>query len=147
MPIVGKDLLRAFCSLFYLQFCDLSDHWKNTGVAKISLAIWKIFLHENNCNYDSHRFSYEFVFILFLSFLTNQKQESCFQQIDGLVTRNISAFYLQRVVLYCKAIPNSINFYRGIFLNVIPVRIIVPWGELPFTTLYISIAKVSRFLV
>ena len=34
----------------------------------------------------------KFAFILFLSFLENQKQESDFQQVDGLVTRNISVF-------------------------------------------------------
>ena len=27
---VGEDLLRWFCKLFYLQFCDSSDQWKNT---------------------------------------------------------------------------------------------------------------------
>ena len=27
---------------------------------------------------------------------------------------------------FFKAIPNSINFYKGVFLYVIPVRIIVP---------------------
>ena len=32
---------------------------------------------------------YQFIFILLLSFLTNQKQESRFQQVGGLVTRNI----------------------------------------------------------
>ena len=51
------------------------------------------FLHENNCNYNSYRFSYKFAFILFLSFLTNPKQESGFQQVGGPVTRNISVFY------------------------------------------------------
>ena len=29
-------------------------------------------------------------------------------------------------MLYFKAIPNSVNFYKGIFLHVIPVHIIVP---------------------
>ena len=29
VSIVGKDLLRAFYRLFYLQFCDWSDQWKN----------------------------------------------------------------------------------------------------------------------
>ena len=32
--------------------------------------------------------------ILYLSFLTNQKQESSFKQVAGLVTRNISVFCL-----------------------------------------------------
>ena len=83
-------------------------------------------LYENNRNYNSYRFSYKFAFILLLSFLTNQKQESGFQQVGGLVTRNISGFYLYRVALYFKPMPNSIDFYKGIFLHVIPVRIIVP---------------------
>ena len=74
---------------------------KKHCVKKVSLAIWEIFLHENNRNHDSHRFSCKFAFILFLSFLTNQKQES--------------------------GMPNSIDFYKGIFLHVIPVRMIVPY--------------------
>ena len=94
-------------------------------LAKILLAIWDIFLNENNRNYNSYRFSYKFAFILFFSFLTNQKQESGFQQVGGLVTTNISVFCLQRVALYFKAMPNSIGFYKGIFLHVISVRIIV----------------------
>ena len=61
----------------------------------------------------------------FFSFLTNQKQESDFQQVGGLVTE-IFVFCLQRVALYFKAMLNSIDFYKGIFLHVIPVRIIVP---------------------
>ena len=72
----------------------------------------RIFLHENNRNYISFRFSYKFAFILFLSFLTNQKQESGFQQVGGLVTRNIFAFCLQRVALYFKGMPNSIDFLK-----------------------------------
>ena len=67
---------------------------KKRCVAKDLLAIWEIFLHENNRNYDSYRFSYKFTFILFLSFLANQKQESGFQQVGGLVTRNISVFFV-----------------------------------------------------
>ena len=59
---------------------------KKHCVAKVLLAIWELFLHENNLSYSSYRFSYKFAFILFLSFLTNQKQKSGFQQVDGLVT-------------------------------------------------------------
>ena len=102
---------------------------KKHCVAKVLLAIWEIFLHENNRNYNSYRFSYKFAFILFLSFLTNQKQESGFQQVGGLVTRNISVFCLYPVTLYLKGMRNSVDFYKGIFLHVIPVRIIVPWSK------------------
>ena len=40
--------------------------------------------------------------------------------------RNISLFCLWRVALYVKAMLNSIAFYKGTFLHVTPVRIIVP---------------------
>ena len=99
---------------------------KKHFVAKALLAIWEIFLHENNRNYNSYICSYKFVFILSFSFLTNQKEESGFQQVDGQVTRNISVFVYWRVALYLKAMPNSIDFQKGIFLHAIPVRIIVP---------------------
>ena len=67
-------------------------------VAKVLKATREILLHENNRNYNSYRFSYKFTFILFLSFLTNQKQESGFQQVDSLVTRNIFLFEASRTV-------------------------------------------------
>ena len=64
---------------------------------------------------------------VFLLFLTNQKQESGFHQVGGLVKRNISVFCLQQVALYFKAMLNSIDFYKGIFRHVNPVHIIVLW--------------------
>ena len=96
------------------------------SVARVLLAIWEIFLHENNYNYNSYRFSYKFTFALFLFFPANQKQKSGFQQVGGLVTRNIFVFCLQWNALYFKAMPNSRDLYKGTFLHVIPVRIIVP---------------------
>ena len=57
---------------------------------------------------------------------TNQKQESGVQQVGDLGTRNNSVFCLQRVALFYKATPNSIDFHKGIFLHVIPARIIAP---------------------
>ena len=41
-------------------------------------GIWEEFLYGNNRNYNSYKFSYEFGFILFLSFRKSQKQESKF---------------------------------------------------------------------
>ena len=55
---------------------------------------WERFLYENNCNYNSYKFSYKFTFIPLLYFHRNQKQESNFQQVGGLVTRNSFAFCL-----------------------------------------------------
>ena len=61
--------------------------------------------------------------------LLTLKSYSGFQQVGGLVTRNISVFCLYRVALYFEPKPNPIDFYKGIFLHVIPVRVIVPWLE------------------
>ena len=63
---------------------------KKHSVLTVSLAIWQICLHENNHNYNSYRFSDEFFFYPFFSFLKNQKQESKFQQIRDLLTKHIS---------------------------------------------------------
>ena len=49
----------------------MKKHW----VAKVLTEIWGIFLHENNCNYNSYKFSYKFAFISFSSFLGYQIQE------------------------------------------------------------------------
>ena len=79
----------------------------------VLLAIWDIFLHENNRNYNSYRFCYKLVFILFLSFFINQIQNSDFQQVSGLVSGYVSAFCLKRVALYYKAMPNSFMSNSG----------------------------------
>ena len=79
---------------------------KKHCVAKVLPAIWEIFWYENYRNYNFYRFSYKLAFILLLSFLTLQKQESGFEQIGGAVTRNIYFFCLKRVTLYVKAMLN-----------------------------------------
>ena len=116
-------------------FTVLCFKWsvKKSCVARILQGILERFLYDNNCNCNSYKFSYKFAFIPVLSFRRNQKQELKFQQVGDLVTINISAFSLLRVALYCKGIPNSIDFYKKIFWHVIPVRIIVPWLELSET--------------
>ena len=96
-------------------------------VVKVLLAIWEIFLHENKRNYNFSIFSDKFAFILFFSFLTDQKQKSGFYQVGGLAIKSISVFCLYQVTLYFKAMPNSIDVYKGIFLHVIHVSIIFPW--------------------
>ena len=101
-------------------------------VAKVLQAIWEItvFLYEINCNCDSYKSRCKFAFILFWSFHGIQKQESNFQQVDDLITRNNSPFCLSQVLLFFKDILNSIGFDKGIFLHVILVRIIALWQNL-----------------
>ena len=124
VPIVDEDLLRAFYRV--AGICWFMWSVKKHCVAKVLPVIWGKYLHENNHNYNSYRFSYKFAFILFSSFLTDQKQESGFQQVGGLVTKNIYVFVY---ILYFKAMPSSIDFYKGIFLYVTPVHThnIGPW--------------------
>ena len=85
-------------------------------------------------NYKYFKLSCKFVFvklqISFLFCLRNKKQKSSFNQVGGLVTRNVFVFCLSRVERYFKAIPNLADlyfFFIWIFLHVIPVRIIVLW--------------------
>ena len=63
-------------------------------VAKVLQWVWEILLYENKRNYNSYKFSWKFAFIPFLSFRRNQKQESNFQQVEGLITRKIPCFCL-----------------------------------------------------
>ena len=58
----------------------------------ISQGTRQRFSDENDRNYNSYKFSYKFVFIPCMSFRRNQKQESNFQQVSDLVTRNFSVF-------------------------------------------------------
>ena len=68
----------------------------------------------------------KFTFIPLCPFVeTKKKNESNFQQVGGLVTRNSFAFCLERVARYFKGMPNSIEFYKRIFLHVIPACILV----------------------
>ena len=67
----------------------------------------------------------EFVFIPFFSSAKNQSKKSNIRQVGDLVKKNISVFSLQLVALYFKNISNLIDFYKGTFSHVIPVRIIV----------------------
>ena len=50
-------------------------------------------------------------------FLTNQKHKSGFQQVVGLVTRNISILCLQQVALYFKTMQYSIEFTFLIYFS------------------------------
>ena len=87
-------------------------------VTNILLTVSGSLLYENNCDYDS----YKFVLILFLFLSRIQKQESNLRQVSGLVTRNVSFLFIASHVLLI-----SVDFYKGILLSVIPIRIIVPW--------------------
>ena len=67
--IVSEDLLQV------VLFTILCFKWsvKKHCVANILYGIWERFLHENNHNYNSYKFSHKFPFIPFLSFHRNRK--------------------------------------------------------------------------
>ena len=116
-------MLFLFVLSFHgLRFCFSSDQWKST----VKQGFYKEF-EWNFCLkiiviINLKNFGYKFAFIRFLSFHRNKKQESNFQQVGGLVTRNIFVFCFFRVALF-KGILSSTDFYRIIFLHVIHAHI------------------------
>ena len=94
---------------------------KKHCVGKILHGIQEIFFYENN----TYKFSYKFIFIPFLSFHRNQNQESKLQQVGDLVTK-VLLFVYRESMLYFKGMSNAIDFYKRIFLHVVPALIIVP---------------------
>ena len=65
----------------------------------------------------SYKFSHRFALVAFLAFRKNQKQESNLQEIDCLVTKNISVLCLWRAVLCFKGIQWSIEFHKRTFVQ------------------------------
>ena len=92
----NKTKLVPACN-FVIQLIE-----KKHYVANVLLAIWETSLHEYNHNYNPYRFSYKLAFFFFLSFLVLSflwlsflfAKESGFQEVGGLVTRNISVLSL-----------------------------------------------------
>ena len=117
---VVEDLLKTFCKLRYSWFCVSGDQWKNTVYQRLYL-LFESHFYENNSNFSCNRFSYKLVFIIFLFFCMKQKQKSIFQKVGGLVIKNIFDFCLQRLTLYLKGMSNSLDSYKWIFWNFIPV--------------------------
>ena len=92
---------------------------------------WDFYMKIILTNYNSYKSSYKFTFIPFFSFHRNRKQESNFQQLGGLVTRNSFALCLYWVTLYFKGMSNLLDINKRIFLHVIPVCITVPARIMP----------------
>ena len=100
---------------------------KNHCIAKIIQGIRQTLLNKNNCTYNCHKFSCKFFFIFFLSCRRNKKKRVKFSSSwwsDD--EKYFFLFCLSWVALYFKAMPNSIDFFKRIWLHVIPARIIVP---------------------
>ena len=82
------------------------------------------------------------LFFPLFSLHKNQKQEIIFRKVWGLVTKNISILCLWQVVLYFKRMPNLIDFYKGILLHDIPVRINLSWCvDFLGTTIFFSVLE------
>ena len=90
----GEDLLKAFYEFILRMVLCFKWPVEKHSAAKFLKGISDRFSYENNRDYDFYKFSYKFAFISFLSSGINQTEESSFQQLGGLVTRNISVFRL-----------------------------------------------------
>ena len=121
--IVCEDLLRVFCKLFYLWVCDLSHQWKIHCVAKILLAISEIYFQENNVNCNFYRLKYKFTFMPLLSFVRNQTRIKL--SASWWSGKKIFLFLVYSESFSTSKHANSIGFYKGFFLHIIPFRIIV----------------------
>ena len=106
--ILDVKQLNKIVKLYY--FHTLKALWDGQGKIKMYYEVSRVKKQLSGKKIYSYRFSYKFASIFFLPFLTNQKQESGFQEVGGLVTRNIYLFGLHRVALYFKVMPNSIDF-------------------------------------
>ena len=85
---------------------------KKLCLAKVLPAIWESFLHDNNHNYNSYRFSYKFAFILFLPFLTNEKQESSASWWSG--NKKYLCFLF---IVSCALLQSHVEFKRLLWGN------------------------------
>ena len=61
--------IRRTCIFWLYSKYILGFHHMELKYVKVLLAIWEIFLRENNRNYNSYRFSHKFAFIPLLFFL------------------------------------------------------------------------------
>ena len=115
LQLICTKLLRiclgctTSCFVFWFVFQVTIE---KTICTRILQGNWERFLYEKDRNYNYCKLSCKFTFTHFLFFQRNQKQESYFQQVGGLVTRNSFAIYLQGVALYLKGMPNSVDFYK-----------------------------------
>ena len=106
--IIGEDLFRVFYKLFYLRFCVSSDQWKMHCVENMLQWIWEIF----------H---------LKIILIIKPKRRIKFSARWWPGNKKYFFFCLQRVALYFKGMPNYIDFYKRIFLHVIPLLFVIPF--------------------
>ena len=66
----------CFLDSFVLQVIS-----EKTCIAKISEGIWKRFLYENNCNYNSNKFSDKFYFSLVYLFVETKDKNEIFSKL------------------------------------------------------------------
>ena len=95
--------MRAFYKLLYLRFRDSSDQHKNAVQQRFYLQFERYFCMKIIVTIIPTGLVTNSYFSFFYPFLEIQKQASSFEQVGGLVTRNISVLFLQRVTLYFKA--------------------------------------------
>ena len=76
---------RTSTVIVLFNFSCFKWSMKKCPAGKILHGIWERFLYENDRKFNSYKFSYNLTFIPFPSFHRNQKQQSNFQEVDGLV--------------------------------------------------------------
>ena len=108
---ISEKLFRVFLFLSF-RFCPTAkiyiENSEKLEISEISEKLFRVFLFP----------SFRFCPTAKLRFKNVGKNFRDFRDFGG--------FPVSDLVLYFKDMPNSIDFYKRIFLHVIPVRIIVP---------------------
>ena len=116
MLTVGENFLKAFFKLFELRFCVSNNHWKNTVKQRLYVLFERHYYIKIIVTLIPIDLLTNWLSFLFCSFVWS-KNENHFSGSWWL--SNKKSFCLWRVPLYFKSMLNSIDFYRGIFLQVI----------------------------
>ena len=103
--IAGEDLLRVFYKLICLQFCVSSDQWKYTVSQILCSRLYVEFERD---------FYMKIIVCIIPTILFINSLLSFFYPF--IETKNNFTFCLQRVALYFRGMPNSVDFYKRIFV-------------------------------
>ena len=112
------NITIEFCIFKMFWVPNFSLHWQFWFKFGCSPVNWMhIFWTHFPKNISRRLLPLQIYFFLFLVLSHEPKQESYFQEIAGLITKNISIFCLSWFTFHFKGMPNSINFYKRIFFE------------------------------
>ena len=108
----------------------------------ISVQLQKIFATENNCNYNCYKFLLTTFLFLFCPFIELNTRMT-FLASSWSPNKRYFCFFFTAISGF-KVILNSPDFYKGVFLNVIPVPIIFSFESSQFQKLFLNQSNINN---